>query len=88
MDYNVIFFVESCQLLFENKLSWIFYELISFHDNNKNYFADNLYWYNHKTHYKKINNHFPSLFDYNFLEKVDSNTSLVEAAPNAVDRRS
>ena len=44
MDYNnVSFFVKSCKLLFENKLSWIFYQLIYFHDNKKNYFLDNLY---------------------------------------------
>ena len=44
MDYkNVSFFVESCQLLFENKLSWIFYEQIYFHDTKENYFLDN--WY-------------------------------------------
>ena len=43
MDYNnVSFFVESCQLLFENKLSLIFYKLIYFYD-KKNYFFDNLY---------------------------------------------
>ena len=43
MDYNnVSFFVESCQLLFENKLLLIFYQLIYFHDNKKNYFFDNL----------------------------------------------
>ena len=43
MDFNnVSFFVESCQLLFKNKLSWIFYQLIYFHDNKKNYFFDNL----------------------------------------------
>ena len=35
-------FVESCHLLFENKLSWILYQLIYFHDNKKNYFFDNL----------------------------------------------
>ena len=34
MDYNkVSFYVESCQLLFANKLSWIFYEQIDFFDN-------------------------------------------------------
>ena len=43
MDYdNVFFFVESCQLLFENELSWIFYQIIYFHANKKNYFFDNL----------------------------------------------
>ena len=43
MDYNnVSFFVESCQLLFENKLSWIFCQLIYFYDNKKNYFFENL----------------------------------------------
>ena len=36
MNYNnVSFFVESYQLLFENKLSWIFYEQIYFYDNKK-----------------------------------------------------
>ena len=35
-----------------------------------------------------MNNHFPSLFDNNILEKVDSNTVLVEVALDAVDRRS
>ena len=44
MDYNnVSFFDESCQLLVENKLSWIFYEQIYFHDNKKNYFFGTLY---------------------------------------------
>ena len=39
MDYNnVSFFVESCQLLFENKLSWIFYELIYIYVNKKKFF--------------------------------------------------
>ena len=33
MEYNnVSFFDELCQLLFENKLSWIFYEQINFFD--------------------------------------------------------
>ena len=31
-----------------------------------------------------MNNHFPSLFDNNVLEKVDSNTVLVEVALDAV----
>ena len=44
MDYNnVSYFVESYQLLFENKLSWIFHKQIYFYDNKKNYFFDNLY---------------------------------------------
>ena len=43
MDYNnVSFFVESCQLLFESKLSWNFYEQFNFYD-DKNYFFGNLY---------------------------------------------
>ena len=40
---NVSFFDESCQLLFENKVSSIFYEQIYFYDNKKNYFFDTLY---------------------------------------------
>ena len=55
--------------------------------------------YNHKTHYiihmlwvwsdsETINNHFPSFFDNNVLEKVDSNRTLVEIAPDAVGQRS
>ena len=44
IDYNnVSFFVESYQLLFENELLWISYELIDFYDIKKNYFFDNLY---------------------------------------------
>ena len=35
-----------------------------------------------------MNNHFLSLFDNNVLEKVDSNTVLVEVALDAVDQRS
>ena len=35
-----------------------------------------------------MNNHFPSLFDKNVLQKVDSNTVLVEVALDSVDRRS
>ena len=39
-----------------------------------------------------MNNHFPSLFDNNVLEKVDCNTVLVEvaldAAPSMEDRDS
>ena len=35
-----------------------------------------------------MNNHFPSLFDNKVLEKVDSNTVLVEVALDAIDRRS
>ena len=35
-----------------------------------------------------MNNHFPSLFHNNILEKVDSNRVLVEVALDAVDRRS
>ena len=35
-----------------------------------------------------MNNTFLLLFDNNVLEKVDSNTVLVEVAPDAVDRRS
>ena len=34
-----------------------------------------------------MNNNFPSLFENNVLEKVDSNTALVEDALDAVDRR-
>ena len=34
-----------------------------------------------------MNNHFPSLFDNNVLEKVDSNTALVEVALDTVDGR-
>ena len=33
-----------------------------------------------------MNNHFPSLFDKKVLEKVDSNTVLVEVALDAIDR--
>ena len=38
---------------------------------------------------RKLNiyNHFPSLFDSNVLEKADSNRTLVELAPDAVDRK-
>ena len=35
-----------------------------------------------------MDNYFLSLFDNNVLEKVDSNTVLVEVALDAVDRRS
>ena len=35
-----------------------------------------------------MNNHFLPLFDNNVLEKVDSNTVLVEVALDAVDRSS
>ena len=38
--------------------------------------------------HKTINNHFPSLFNNNVLETVDSNPALVEVALDAVDRRS
>ena len=39
-------------------------------------------------YHKTLDNHFPSLFHNNILEKVDSNTASVEVAPGAVDRRS
>ena len=35
-----------------------------------------------------MNNQFPSLFDNNVLEKVESNTILVEITLDAVDRKS
>ena len=34
-----------------------------------------------------MNNHFPSLFNNNVLEKVISNTALVEVVLDAIDRR-
>ena len=41
-----------------------------------------------KCDYKRIINHYSLLFDNNVLEKVDSNTALVEVALDAVDQRS